>query len=152
MLARGTCISLGVLAIATPSPSVATRRHCRQHVCRRHHADKTPPVFAGLTRVCYSSGVFSPLGPQLTFVWPAASDKVTPPGRIVYRIYGASSPGGEDFSMPLASSSPGTTSYTGRFPSPLRYFVVRARDQAGNLDANTVERQVGTNGCPPPPP
>jgi hypothetical protein len=162
---RRTCIPVAALAIATLSVSGATarpdsagtcRHHGHHHNCRRHRkthsGDRTPPVFAGLTRVCVSSGVFSPLGEQLTFVWSAATDDVTPQTAIVYDIYGATSPGGEDYSKPLTSSPPGASSYTGRFTPSLQYFVVRARDQAGNRDANTVERQVGRSGCPPPPP
>ena len=66
----------------------------------------------------------------------------------IYDVYQASSPGAEDFSAPTYTSRPGATSFV---TPPLAadkpvYFVVRARDKAGNEDSNTVERQ-GQNVC-----
>ena len=75
--------------------------------------------------------------------WDAARDDVTPSRKIVYDIYQATKPGGEDFASTTYTTSRGATSFTtpslpadGSF-----YFVVRARDRAGNRDANQVERQ-----------
>jgi hypothetical protein len=68
--------------------------------------------------------------------------------KIVYDVYQASAPGGEDFSTPTYTTAPGATSFV-TLPLPTDqavYFVVRARDKAGNSDANTVERQ-GQNLC-----
>jgi hypothetical protein len=112
-------------------------------------ADTTPPAFAGLQSASYCHG-----GPEqpneptpYELSWQPASDNVTPSWQIVYDVFTASSPGGEDFSHPTWTTSPGATSYkTPPLPSEGTYFVVRARDQAGNEDQNTVERE-GVNVC-----
>jgi hypothetical protein len=80
--------------------------------------------------------------------WQTASDDVTPPSLIVYDVYLATTPGDEDFSEPTWTTAPGATSYrTPGLPSHgAFYFVVRARDQAGNEDGNTVELH-GSDPC-----
>ncbi len=80
--------------------------------------------------------------------WRAASDEITPAPLIAYDIYMAMRQGGEDFSAPTWTAPPGATRFrTPGLPSHgALYFVVRARDQAGNEDANTVERQ-GVDPC-----
>ena len=113
-------------------------------------ADRTPPSFAGLQRAFACTP-----GPQrpgettpFTLSWQAASDNVTPSSQIVYEIYLASAPGGESFSAPTWTSAPGATTFrTPGLPSHGSfYFVVRARDAAGNEDRNTVERH-GSDPC-----
>ena len=113
-------------------------------------ADRTPPSFGGL-----QSAVACTPGPQrpgqttpFTLSWQAASDNATPSSQIVYEIYLASSPGGESFAAPTWTSAPGATTFrTPPLPSHGSfYFVVRARDAAGNEDANTVERH-GSDPC-----
>ncbi|MDE3070520.1 MAG: hypothetical protein KGJ43_07305, partial [Acidobacteriota bacterium] len=111
--------------------------------------DNYPPVFAGL-----KSALRCHRGPELEnekmsfgLTWEPATDDVTPQSQIVYRIYQATSRGGENFSTPTYTTAPGATT----FETPLLangnyYFVVRARDQAGLEDLNTVERQ-GENVC-----
>jgi len=80
--------------------------------------------------------------------WAPAADDATPAVGIVYDVYQAAAPGGEDFSTPTYTTAAGATGFT----TPLlpddssHYFVVRARDAAGNRDANDVERQ-GVNLC-----
>src|SRR5205823_3170885 len=46
----------------------------------------------------------------------------------------------------MATTAPGATSYsiTGLVPASTYYVVVRAKDQTGNVDANTVERSATT--------
>ncbi|MHB8468306.1 MAG: hypothetical protein ACYDCH_00915, partial [Gaiellaceae bacterium] len=63
-------------------------------------------------------------------------------------IYVATTPGGENFSQPTWTTVPGATSFrTPGLPSHGdAYFVVRARDAAGNEDANTRE-QKGVDPC-----
>ena len=80
--------------------------------------------------------------------WDPATDNVTPSTKIVYEIYQATKPGGEDFSSATYTTRRGATSFaTPPLPADeLFYFVVRARDRAGNRDANQVERQ-GVNLC-----
>jgi hypothetical protein len=113
-------------------------------------SDMSPPTFAGLQ----SAAACTP-GPQrpgqttpFTLAWQAATDNVTPSSAIVYDVYLASTPGGEDFSKPTWTTDPGVTTYrTPGLPSHgTFYFVVRARDQAGNEDQNKVERR-GLDPC-----
>ena len=112
--------------------------------------DQTPPTFAGLKSA--TTCVPGPIGAGTTapyhLSWDPATDNKTPPRRIVYDIFQASSSGGEDFSAPTYTTSAGATSFTTP-PLPadkVVYFVVRARDNAGNEDANKVEHQ-GENLC-----
>jgi len=108
--------------------------------------DTTPPTFSGLRSAYYCTG-----GPQrpaetmpYTLTWQAATDNVTPSSQIVYDIFVAYTSGGEDFSQPTWTTPPGITTYkTPNLPSEGTYFVVRARDQAGNEDQNKVELQGG---------
>ena len=77
-----------------------------------------------------------------------ASDDVTPPDRVTYDVYQANVPGGEDFGTPTYTAVAGATGFTTP-PVPddrTYYFVVRARDSAGNSEANKVERP-GRNLC-----
>lgn len=79
--------------------------------------------------------------------WEAASDK-NRRQRIVYEIYQASTRGGENYSKPTYTTASGVMSFdTPQLPTEQSfYFVVRARDLAGNEDRNTVERE-GQNLC-----
>jgi hypothetical protein len=112
--------------------------------------DKTPPVFGGLKSA--TTCIPGPIGEGRTssyhLNWEAATDNVTPSKLIVYNVYQATTAGGEDFSKPTYTTAPGETSFdTPQLPSgKYFYFVVRARDQAGNEDSNTVEQQ-GQNLC-----
>ncbi len=112
--------------------------------------DQIPPTFAGLTSA--TTCVPGPISPgqsgSYTLIWDPANDNTTPPKKIVYEIYQASKPGGEDYTAATYVTDAGATSFT--TPAlPVDesvYFVVRARDRVGNRDANQVERQ-GVNIC-----
>ena len=112
--------------------------------------DAIPPTFAGLKSA--TTCVPGPIGGGRTtsyhLSWDPATDNRTPSSQIVYDVYQASAAGGEDFSAPTYTTPAGATSFD---TPPLRtdkafYFVVRARDKAGNSDSNKVERQ-GQNLC-----
>jgi hypothetical protein len=109
-----------------------------------------PPVFGGLEAA--TTCLPGPVGGDRTVVyhlrWHAARDDRTPPARIVYDVYRATTPGGESFRRPTYTSKPGATSFaTPALAATVPYFfVVRARDAAGNRDRNRVERQ-GVNLC-----
>jgi hypothetical protein len=109
--------------------------------------DTMPPVFAGLKSAvqCFPGpmrpGEQRPVG----LSWKPATDNVTPAAKIVYDIYMAAGPGGENFSHPSWRTR-GRTSFTTPNLPPGQYFVVRARDQSGNEEHNTVERQA-ENPC-----
>ena len=116
----------------------------------RHSADHVAPTFSGL-----SSAVACTPGPQrpgqttpFTLTWKAATDNVTPQDKIVYEVFESGRAGGEDYSKPSWASAPGATSLKtpGLASHGLFYFVVRARDQAGNEDHNRVERR-GVDPC-----
>jgi hypothetical protein len=126
----------------------ATKRIIR--VTKPSSADRTPPSFSGLERAV--TCIPGPLGgdrkSSYHLSWGPATDDVTPASEIVYDIYQAITPGAEDFSKPTYTAPAGATS----FSTPLLpvtktyYFVVHARDVAGNRDRNRVER-TGMNLC-----
>jgi hypothetical protein len=112
-------------------------------------ADTTAPSFAGLKSA--TTCIPGPIAPgrttRYTLTWDAATDDVTPEAKLVYLVYQATSPGGEDFTMPTYTRHGATTFRTPKLSTvQTYYFVVRARDRAGNIDQNTVERQ-GVNPC-----
>ena len=127
------------------------QNNCRASTRKIEVADRTPPVFAGLTSAvtCIPGPAGGPV--RLTsyrLTWPAARDDVTPPDGLVYDIYVSSTPGAEDFSIPAYTTAAGATTFsTPPLPDDRSYyFVVRARDRAGNRDRGSVER-LGTNLC-----
>ncbi|MBI5360242.1 MAG: PKD domain-containing protein [Planctomycetes bacterium] len=102
------------------------------------------PMFAGAD--------FAEAGNETTVTvsWEPASDDHTPPSGIVYLIYMADAQGGEDFLTPSYVTLQGVSSYqiTGLEPGTDYYFVVRARDENGNIDANTIEAHAKTAAVP----
>ncbi len=104
------------------------------------------PTFAGLI----SATTCNSLAPQVlprptsyTLIWKAATDPITPSSALVYEVFLATTPGAEDYAQPTWTTAPGVTSFTTPdlpHSGPV-YFVVRARDAAGNKDGNTIERQ-----------
>jgi hypothetical protein len=112
--------------------------------------DRIPPKFAGLKSA--TTCIPGPIGGGRTtsyhLSWDPATDNATRSSRIVYDVYQATAPGGEDFSTPTYTTPAGATSFdTPPLPTDKSfYFVVRARDRAGNRDSNTVERE-GQNLC-----
>jgi len=106
--------------------------------------DVTPPVFSGI------SSIDSITTTSMTLSWSAATDNVTPQGNIQYLIYMSTTFGGENFAMPSFTTTPGATSFsvTGLSPVTTYYFVVRAMDEAGNIDTNTVEKSAKTLAPP----
>ncbi len=100
--------------------------------------DGTPPVFAGL------SSVTALAENSMQLSWSPATDNRSVSGNIVYLIYMATSSGGQNFSSPNFTTSVGATSYTvtGLDTSTPYFFVVRARDEAGNVDQNILEKMA----------
>jgi hypothetical protein len=130
---------LGAVVLLVASPRVDAKRR-----------DRKPPMFAGLESAI--TCIPGPIGQGSTasyhLTWEAAMDKVSPSSAIVYDVYQSGTSGGEDFSTPTYTTSPGATSFDTP-PLPVDetfYFVVRATDEAGNTDSNTVERE-GVNPC-----
>jgi hypothetical protein len=124
--------------------------------CRATHAirvlaagDQTPPTFAGLKAA--TTCIPGPVQQETTsyrLTWDAAADDRTPTTEIVYEIYQATRSGGEDFSSPTYTTEAGATTFATPKLSGTQafYFVVRARDSAGNSDNNRIELR-GTNAC-----
>jgi hypothetical protein len=110
--------------------------------------DRTPPAFAGLRAA--TTCIPGPIGERTgryRLVWPAAKDAVTPQSRLRYDIYRATAPGRENFATPTYTVRGSTLFMTPPLPSAeTYYFVVRARDAAGNRDRNRRER-AGENLC-----
>jgi len=102
--------------------------------------DNTGPLFSGVTAV-RSAGPFA-----ARLDWAPAIDDQARSDEIVYDIYRATAPGGENFGSPTYTTAPGATSFlvTALSPDTTYYFVVRARDQQGNRDRNSVEKLVNT--------
>ena len=96
--------------------------------------DQTPPSFMGAT-AAYSSATGS-----LTVVWHPAEDDQAMRDELQYRVYVATSPGGQNFSAPDAEVT-GTDDATisGLLPGETYYVVVRASDPSSNTENNTRE-------------
>lgn len=103
-------------------------------------ADVTAPVFGGLKAVNAINAT------TLELAWDSANDETTAALDIVYDVFEAVAPGGEAFTAPAYTTAPGETSYvvTGLTPKATRYYVVRARDAAGNDDTNVIEKSGTT--------
>lgn len=94
------------------------------------------PAFAGVKSVA----VAGPSAVQLR--WDAATDDVSPGSAISYRVYAAATSGAQNFAAPLLTTAAGATSVvvtTGLAAGTPTFYVVRAVDEAGNEDDNTVE-------------
>ena len=103
--------------------------------------DTTAPVFDGVASVTAVSTT------ELNLSWsPAAVDDRTASPNIIYYIYMSTTPGGKDPESPNFETVPGATSYsvTGLSPDTTYFFIVRAKDEAGNIDPNSIERSATT--------
>jgi hypothetical protein len=117
---------LATQALATPNPTT-----------------RQPIHFAGLQSAtqCFP-GAMRPHERKPVFLrWNAASGGGTPPGGFVYEIYMSRTSGAENFSKPNWTTKGDLSFETPNLP-PNRYFVVRARDRAGEVDHNTVQRRA----------
>ena len=126
------------------------RDNCRLSTQTVRVTDRTPPTFAGLeaATTCLPGPIGNGRSSSFHLRWSAAADKATPQAEIVYDVYQATSPGAENFATPTYTTDAGATTFsTPRLSSTeTYYFVVRARDRAGNRDANRAEQQ-GMNMC-----
>jgi hypothetical protein len=110
--------------------------------------DRTAPIFDGLASA-------TPVGPDaLELTWAAAEDETSPAERLNYRVYLATAAGAQDFAAPLTTATGVTRlTVTGLSPGRAYAIIVRAADEAGNEDENTVERTARTiSDAPTSPP
>jgi hypothetical protein len=139
---RASRFAVPALLVATALLVVGSTAQARR--------DTQPPRFTGLDSAvtCIPGPVGGDRTTSYHLKWRPARDNVTPRYAIVYDIYQATTSGGEDFSKPTYTTHRGYTSFdTPPLPVNQRFFfVVRARDLAGNRDSNTVERE-GVNLC-----
>lgn len=100
-------------------------------------SDVTGPTFAGL-----KNAQFDKQKRTVTLEWDPATDDQTAASAIVYDVYESKTTGTFDFDSPRASSLPGATSVsiTDLASRSTLYWVVRARDLAGNHDTNLIEK------------
>jgi hypothetical protein len=111
------------------------------------------PIFAGLVSATYcvpptpkTPGVL-PAQRTINLSWNPATDPATPSSQIVYDVFYSTTSGGENYSSPIETTTPGATSDTVQISGyAAAYFVVRAKDAAGREDDNTVER-IAVNDC-----
>jgi hypothetical protein len=135
-----------VAAVAVLALLAATATHAAGAV----RADRTPPAFAGLksATTCIPGPVGGDRTARYRLVWAVAKDDVTRAAGMIYDVYQAASAGGERFSKASYTTRRGATTFvTPPLPTTQTYyFVVRARDAAGNRDRNRRERP-GVNLC-----
>jgi hypothetical protein len=103
-------------------------------------ADSIAPTFGGVTSITNVTAT------SVDLVWTGATDDKTAPSDIVYAIW-ASPTTPVDTTVKETTTVKGATSTTvsGLTPATKYYFVVRARDSAGNEDTNKIEKSATTN-------
>ncbi|MCI0341961.1 MAG: IPT/TIG domain-containing protein [Planctomycetales bacterium] len=130
----GTAGTIVDVAVVNPGGLSAT--------ARRAFAYSTAyPVFGGLAGATAASTY------AIELRWLPGLDDVTPSRRMRYAVWGATSSGGQSFSSPpWYLTDPGIQVFLagGLQPAKSYWFVVRAVDEAGNRDSNTVERSATT--------
>ncbi len=105
--------------------------------------DDAPPDFSGLV-----TAIDSETGGSVDLYWAEATDpdlvdcNSDPSLPITYNIYYSTTPGGQDFSTPDATTLDIGTQITGLQNGGTYYFVVRAQDSAGNEETNTVTKST----------
>ena len=103
--------------------------------------DTQPPTFGGADGTTGS-------GSWINLIWTEATDDASAPADIVYLIYMSTTTGGQDLTAADFTTASGATTYsvTGLHASTTYYFVVRAMDEAGNIDTNVIEQSDTTMG------
>lgn len=97
-------------------------------------SDRAVPTFAGVAAIEAVEGAFR-------VSWLPASDDVSAPERLRYFVYVASADGRFDMLVPDFVTAPGETSLE-LVAASGSGVIVRAQDEAGNVDANERVRRV----------
>lgn len=100
------------------------------------------PIFKGVEVAVPSAA----LGGEVTLNWNPASDDVSASEMIVYDISVATTAGAPFVATHTTAQGADTFTVTGLADDVDYFFVVRARDEAGNRDANTVEAATFRQG------
>ncbi|MCK5292011.1 MAG: hypothetical protein KAR39_08360 [Thermoplasmata archaeon] len=102
--------------------------------------DDTPPNFGGIT-----SAFDSQIDGIVTLMWSPATDPDTahsnsdPSLPITYLVYLSTTSGDQNFLLPITTTQLTQIEISGLQNGVTHYFVVRARDSAGNQETNTIE-------------
>jgi len=98
-------------------------------------ADNIAPTFSGTMQATSTSTS------SITLSWNKATDLVSYSSQIKYLIYQANQLEEQNYSSPTYTTSKGATSYqiNNLQESTSYYFVVRAEDEAGNLETNQIQ-------------
>jgi len=101
--------------------------------CGTSQADTTPPTFTGIGTATATDEI------NADITWPNASDDVDPHAEIVYLVYWRPSGGTWNFGSPDVVTAPGANaaSLSGLPAGDKVDFLVRAQDEAGNVNTNT---------------
>lgn len=99
--------------------------------------DADRPTFAGAT----AAG--SPTQTSIALTWTAATDATS---SVVYDVFLSTATGCHDLTDPFLAGQPGPTgvTVTGLTAATTYFFVVRARDDFGNVDLNVAEQSATT--------
>lgn len=103
-------------------------------------ADTVPPTFAGC-------GALTNVGSRTAMLtWVPAADDHSTSSAITYEIYSGKAAGMQDFlAAPLAKvKAASSIALQDLQPGKPQFFVCRARDAAGNVDTNKVEKAATT--------
>lgn len=149
-LAGATSYAIGQLPINTTYYFVVRARDAAGNVdSNKAEVSATTPAVSDMQAPSFTGlGSATASSTGITLTWTAASDNVSAAGQIVYLIYQATTAGGESYATPSYTTAPGATSYAvaNLNPNTTYYFVVRARDAAGNIATSTVEKSATTSG------
>jgi hypothetical protein len=106
--------------------------------------DGKPPTFSGPSTDPAKSIIDST---KITLAWDQAKDDQTDDGKIIYYVYAATKSGDQDFTAPpIVKTIGGVTGadVPDLLSNTKYFFIVRAVDEAGNIDQNTAELGLTT--------
>lgn len=112
--------------------------------------DTTPPIFGGAISA-------TSIGPaSVQWDWLLATDDVTAQDDIIYGLWWSYVSGGQDFGQPpvvtfIGGATEASTTSASWGHGNTIYFVIRAQDEAGNWDTNTVEVSCDVEADTTPP-
>jgi sugar lactone lactonase YvrE len=81
---------------------------------------------------------------QVNFTWNASSDDLTPSGSLIYEICQSAVSGTCVDFTPVYTTAAGSVNYSASSINPIYvyYFIIRARDQAGNISPGSAQMAI----------